>query len=490
VAEVCDRVVGDRPDGAGRDLVDRVRKGLDEPLRIAVAGRVSAGKSTLVNALLRQRIAPTDVSECTRYVTVYRHGLPERLEVVRRDGTRRSVPLTADGALPEGPIEPGEDVERLEVHLAHDALSDLVLIDTPGLGSLSQDLSAATAEVLGLDRDSRQAVAGADALVFVLTATLRADEALVVRSFRDALEGTTASSLSALCVLNKADLLAEDEGDPMANAQELAEQFAHSLRDVVSVVHPLMSLLAESMDTGRFTESHAATLRTIAAMPEPARRSLLLSADRFVRAEAPVPPEDRAALLELLGLHGTEVALSLAASGHGSAAELVASLRDTSGVQRLRSLLFDSFGRNADALKANGALAALERLSYAMTSPALAGARALLHDEIDALRTDPAMHRLHELRVLQEYRTGGAELPADLEGDLLRFAEGSTARTRLGLPDSASSDELQRAAAAAASAWKRFRNDGRASTTQQWIADVMARSCELAWVDASREGSR
>ena len=33
---------------------------LDGPLRVAIAGRVKAGKSTLLNALVGERLAPTD----------------------------------------------------------------------------------------------------------------------------------------------------------------------------------------------------------------------------------------------------------------------------------------------------------------------------------------------------------------------------------------------------------------------------------------------
>ena len=33
---------------------------LDEPLRVAIAGKVKAGKSTLLNALVGQELAPTD----------------------------------------------------------------------------------------------------------------------------------------------------------------------------------------------------------------------------------------------------------------------------------------------------------------------------------------------------------------------------------------------------------------------------------------------
>ena len=47
---------------------------LDEPLRVAIAGKVKAGKSTLLNALVGELIAPTDAGECTRVVTWYLDG--------------------------------------------------------------------------------------------------------------------------------------------------------------------------------------------------------------------------------------------------------------------------------------------------------------------------------------------------------------------------------------------------------------------------------
>ena len=51
------------------------RSRLQEPLRVAIAGRIKAGKSTLLNALVGEELAPTDASECTRIVTWYRNGL-------------------------------------------------------------------------------------------------------------------------------------------------------------------------------------------------------------------------------------------------------------------------------------------------------------------------------------------------------------------------------------------------------------------------------
>ena len=70
--------------GGGR-LATRQR--LDEPLRVAIAGRVKAGKSTLLNALVGERLAATDAGECTRIVTWYRNALG--YQVVAEPGGRR-----------------------------------------------------------------------------------------------------------------------------------------------------------------------------------------------------------------------------------------------------------------------------------------------------------------------------------------------------------------------------------------------------------------
>src|SRR5512138_3921251 len=61
--------------GTGHDArLATLRARLDEPLRVAIAGRVKSGKSTLLNALVGERLAPTDEGECTRIVTWYRDG--------------------------------------------------------------------------------------------------------------------------------------------------------------------------------------------------------------------------------------------------------------------------------------------------------------------------------------------------------------------------------------------------------------------------------
>ena len=51
------------------DQVEKIRASLGAPLRIAFAGRVSAGKSTTVNALLAAKLAPVGAGRPRRSST-------------------------------------------------------------------------------------------------------------------------------------------------------------------------------------------------------------------------------------------------------------------------------------------------------------------------------------------------------------------------------------------------------------------------------------
>ena len=140
--------------GTGVDSrLDAARDRLDEPLRVAIAGRVKSGKSTLLNALVGERLAPTDAGECTRIVTWYRDGHTYRVVARPRGGQPRQLRFTRD----DGAIEVDlaglapEQVEDLEVTWPSQALRGTTLIDTPGIGSLSAHTAARAWELLATD---------------------------------------------------------------------------------------------------------------------------------------------------------------------------------------------------------------------------------------------------------------------------------------------------------------------------------------------------
>ena len=163
---------------AVREVAARRRAALLDPLRLAVVGRVKAGKSTLVNALIGRRIAPTRAGECTRVVTWFEFGSPDGAAVVHcHDG--REIPISlVDGRLPEDLPVPAEEVRRLVVSLQSAPLRGLTLIDTPGLSSLTAENESATrSAILGDSLTSQHASGDADAVLFLFRQEQREDEA-------------------------------------------------------------------------------------------------------------------------------------------------------------------------------------------------------------------------------------------------------------------------------------------------------------------------
>src|SRR3982750_4998997 len=129
VADLCQEVghrLGGSPQAQGFD----VRRRLGEPLRVAIAGRLKAGKSTLVNALIGRRVAPTAVGECTRVVTRFRYGPADRVDVVCRDGQRKSLPLDDDGMIPQRLGGQAGRVAWSHLTLTTEKLRDLTGFDT------------------------------------------------------------------------------------------------------------------------------------------------------------------------------------------------------------------------------------------------------------------------------------------------------------------------------------------------------------------------
>src|SRR3546814_13886316 len=94
---------------------------LDEPLRVALAGSLKAGKSTLLNSLVGQDIAPTDATECTRLVTWYRNGTTPQVTATAANGAEFNVHVTRRDGRPT--FERGEYTAEAVDRLAASAVA-------------------------------------------------------------------------------------------------------------------------------------------------------------------------------------------------------------------------------------------------------------------------------------------------------------------------------------------------------------------------------
>jgi predicted GTPase len=391
----------------GAAEVGALREELTGPLRVAVVGRVSAGKSTLVNALIGRRAAPTAAGECTRVATWYRYGAPDRADLVLRDGTWHQLPF--DGALPEQlPHDPGL-VERIEVTLQSGFLRHVTLIDTPGLGSLGR----------ADDEVSARAARAAGALVLLLDGVEKHADLEFVRALRDAVGDGEAPASHVIGVLSRADLF--DKGpwgatDPIDEARTRASGIQADHAGLFTAVVPVAGLLAEAARTGGVTEQDARALAAMAHLP----------AARMQVLDALGAPEgvDPAVVRRVVHRAGAYTLNRGRAPAGGGAVELHRWLTARSGILDVEDLIGRRFVRRAYPLVADRVLRRIRQLSRTAAADPRAGEA--LRDLAERVELDPALHRLAELRALQGLRTRsrtgrgiGDELAALIDHDEL-----------------------------------------------------------------------
>lgn len=95
-------------------------------LRVAVCGEVSAGKSTVVNALLRQKVLPSYLGHGYRPSVMVRHGAEPRLSVVFQDGREEVVSSFDD-------LSPLDDIAVCVVVSDEPHLAGLEIVELPFL---------------------------------------------------------------------------------------------------------------------------------------------------------------------------------------------------------------------------------------------------------------------------------------------------------------------------------------------------------------------
>ncbi|WP_305092722.1 dynamin family protein [Prescottella sp. R16] len=421
---------------------------LDEPLRVALAGSIKAGKSTLLNAFVGQDIAPTDATECTRVVTWYRNGATPTV-TAHYDGGR-TVPVTVQRPAGRLTFDLGDltadRVDRIDVDWPAGALTHTTIVDTPGTSSLSRDVSARTLDML----TPEDGVSGADAVVYLMRSLSASDVQFLGRI--GAHVGGESGPLGVVGVVSRADEVGAGRADAMLSAQEVASRFASELEStgLCQAVVPVAGLLALGARTLR--QSEFAVFEALAAVPDAELQVAMLSVDRFGRDDAALPVDGalRRQLADRFGLFGIRSAVTLIRLGVNDSPSLAAELVKRSGLDELRQVIDVQFGQRAEQLKAHSALVALERVLEAHPTPQspdlLAEARRLLAD----------VHGFAELRMLGRLRSGDTGLPtgelAELHRLLGGFGIGAT--QRLGLPDDATPDLLNAAALAAVRAWR------------------------------------
>lgn len=447
---------------------------LDEPLRVAIAGKVKAGKSTLLNALVGEELAPTDAGECTKIVTWYKDGITYRAMMFPHHGEPQQVPFSRnDGAIDiDIGATPAEDVNRIEVEWPSSSLREITLIDTPGIASLSNDISARTTTFMAPGDDQ---MSPADAVIYLMR-HLHTTDINFLEAFHDE-EFSQTTPVNAIAVLSRADEVGVGRIDSMASARRIANRYRSDtmVRRLAQTVVPVAGLLAQSGSTLR--ESEFKALAAIAQAPRQETEALFLSADRFVSAFTPIPltSMEREALLSRLGMFGVRLSVALIRQGACTTAQqLSQELVSRSGLNELREVLLAQFAERRDVLKARSALIGLATLLEANPLP---GNDRLLN-EIE--RIESAAHEFAEIRLLNTLRAGGVKVKTDEAQAMERLlgADGGSVPTRLGVPQTATPAELQGALSEQIARWQRRAESPMSSREVADASRTLVRTCE------------
>ena len=451
--------------------LDMCAQRINEPLRIAVAGAIKAGKSTLLNALVGEDVAPTDATECTRVVTWFRHG-PKPLVSAQYDGGRVvNVPVRRRGGgltFDLGHLT-ANDVDRIDVEWPVSRLSHTTLIDTPGTTSLSSDVSARTLALLTPDEGEP----GADAVIYLFR-SLDDSDVEFLRQIGEHVGGG-AGPIGIIGVVSRADELGVGRVDAMHSARQAAKHITRELEltGLCQTAVPVAGLIACTAKTLRQQEFH--DLRQLATVASEDLEFALLSADRFVSSDKlPIEPESREQLIRRFGPFGIRIAMTCLRAGAVDSPSLVDDLLYRSGIGELEQVIDVHFGQRAEELKTHTVLLMLKDLLAEYRVP---GASVLAR-QVDELIAN--VHGFEELRLLARLRSNRTTLGDRDLGDLHRMlgSRGTGAAQRLNI------DEFAVAGVGTDTAMaeiKRWRAKARHPLSDQFTASacmVAARSAE------------
>jgi GTP-binding protein EngB required for normal cell division len=205
-------------------IVDRLE---DQSLEIALFGRVSSGKSSLLNAILGEDILPVGVTPITAVPTRLRYQQMPSLSVWYAERPAETIDISrlAEFASESGNPSNQKRVTHMVVHLPSARLREgVTLVDTPGLGSLATSGAAETLAYLP----------SCDLGVVLIDAG-----STITQEDLETIQALYRAAIPVQVLLSKADLLCAEDRERMVNyvRQSIRSEYRLDLP-----VHPISAL--------------------------------------------------------------------------------------------------------------------------------------------------------------------------------------------------------------------------------------------------------
>jgi len=433
---------------------------LDEPMQLAVIGKISSSKSTLVNAILgKQELMSTGKKEVTYNVGWLKYGKPDSDIIIHYK----------DGSLPKR--ESREKFERYSVDVLHseidnvsyietfddaEILKDINIIDTPGLDAKREKDSQNTLDFISKVRP--------DAVVMLFTHAVAENVLDIVRQFNS---GSSLNPLNAIGILSKIDVLWQETIPRDKRALEIGHKMVANrkhkdpmLAKTLFDIFPISALLFLAATT--ITGNDITTIRRAYENDAISFMKSLNSIPKFLNEQTtPVTQEDRKRLADKMGLYGIWLIVqSLRTNRSVSVAEIKELFLRESGAYDFRKTLYNHFGSRAKLIKLESIYQhinqELHRLKATVTTSTDFNLLSTVEQKISDVFSS-LVHEHQEYEMLTRLYSGELELEEDVANEFKNLCgeNGNSAPEKLGLTSVKDMDELLKHAQSREKAWRR-----------------------------------
>jgi len=201
-----------------KDALAKLKIRAKEPMKVAITGQFSSGKSTFLNALLSKNILPTGITPVTSKVNYIRYGDELKIKIRYKDGRDeyQNVENIANFTDQRSVVE---EIEYLTLYVPLELLKEIVFVDTPGLNSQAMADTTTTQRVL-------KEVDGIIWLSLIDNAG-KLSEAKVLSQYLNEYQG------KSLCVLNQKDKFSPEQVEQ--SVSYVKKSFANFFSDVIPI---------------------------------------------------------------------------------------------------------------------------------------------------------------------------------------------------------------------------------------------------------------
>jgi len=449
--------------------IDQAIEKLSKPIEVAIIGKISSSKSTLVNALLGEaEVVRTGQMEETFNVSWIKYGDSDGdIKVFFKDGSMKIVPRRdwIRWTSHRESNELKESVSHIEVTYQHDILKRINIIDTPGLDALSEIDSKNTIAFLKNVHP--------DAVVMLFTKSIAESTMSVLNDFVSVNIDSSfvLTPLNAIGVFAKADTMwsvMNPKKDVLSEGKRVISQTLYEkypeVRHSIFDIFPLSALMGLAAST--ISGKDVASLKLLSLIQEPLLNELFSSPEFLFDEDyaVGVSTAERKRLWQKFGMYGLYVLVDyLKQNRLATRYDLSQVLIKKSGFESFQRMVISHFGDRSTLIKAQNYISAIkEACLIERQRNDISNQDIHTVDEVEKkiLSVLLSIHEYQEWNYLTKIYTGKEKADDSIIKEFLTICgeRGASAYEKLSMPSSSSIKELKEKATERALFWQRKYN--------------------------------